>query len=377
MSDIDKDFIHLARFTLEGKVNDSEALIRRTLYDIVKRRPDLSDLGKKILQRTNRATHERSLQSANTPIPVDMDSRLELVRREAGVFVDVEPIWPENIKNALEAVLAERNREEDLLKAGLSPTRSMLLVGPPGVGKTLSARWLAMKLERPLLVLDLAAVMSSYLGKTGNNIRAVLEFARRQPSVLLLDEFDAIAKRRDDAGEMGELKRLVTVLLQAIDDWPPNGLLLAATNHPELLDPAIWRRFDRVVEFPKPSFNEQQKYLLGIFGDQSSLSKEYTALLSAIFDGLTFAEIEKEVKALLRESIISQKPIEKCLESYLTLKMKHANVDRRLGLARALERQGYSQREIHDFTGCSRDTLRDHGIGIKPAKSSTSKRSNM
>jgi len=98
--------------------------------------------------------------------------------------------------------------------------------------------------------------MSSFLGKTGSNIRVVLDFARRQPCVLLLDEFDAITKRRDDSAEIGELKRLVTVLIQAIDEWPADGLLVAATNHPELLDPAIWRRFDRVVEFPLPTSSE-------------------------------------------------------------------------------------------------------------------------
>jgi hypothetical protein len=113
------------------------------------------------------------------------------------------------------------------------------------LGDTLAARVLARTLGRPLLILDLAAVMSSFLGRTGGNLRHVLDYAKSIECVLLLDELDAIAKRRDDAGEIGELKRLVTVLIQEIDDWPSSGLLVAATNHPELLDPAIWRRFFR------------------------------------------------------------------------------------------------------------------------------------
>ncbi|KOO11114.1 AAA family ATPase, partial [Vibrio xuii] len=139
-------------------------------------------------------------------------------------------------------VLLEREYNDALLSEGLQPTKSIIFQGPPGVGKTLSARWLANQLDLPLLTLDLATVMSSFLGKTGSNVRAVLEHAMSFPCVLLLDEFDAIAKRRDDDRELGELKRLVTVLLQTIDEWPATSLLIAATNHGELLDPAIWRR---------------------------------------------------------------------------------------------------------------------------------------
>ena len=130
---------------------------------------------------------------------------------------------------------------------GLSPTRSAIFVGPPGVGKTLTARWLASQLGVPLYVLDLTAVMSSLLGRSGTNLRAALDFAKRSPCVLLLDEIDAIAKRRSDDTDIGELKRLVTVILQEVDEWPATGLLLAATNHAELIDPALWRRFDLVI----------------------------------------------------------------------------------------------------------------------------------
>jgi hypothetical protein len=93
-------------------------------------------------------------------------------------------------------------------------------------------------------VLDLIVVMSSYLGKTGNNLRSALDHAKANEAILLLDEIDAIAKRRSDESDVGELKRLVTVMLQEVDDWPDTDLLLAATNHPELVDPALWRRFD-------------------------------------------------------------------------------------------------------------------------------------
>lgn len=363
MSDAEQAFLHLARLSLEGKTTDSLALVRQTVRSIMKSRPDLAHQAEELLQKTKGgASIARSAQAE--PIPVDIDSRLELVRREMPVNLEIDPVWPDDVKKSLEAVIAERQSETKLLRAGLTPTRSILLIGSPGVGKTLSARWLAMKLNRPLLVLDLAAVMSSYLGKTGNNIRSVLSFAQKTPSVLLLDEFDAIAKRRDDIGEIGELKRLVTVLLQAVDDWPADGLLLAATNHPELLDPAIWRRFDRIVEFPKPSEGEQEKYISNIV-QFKDIDTRYLPILSKLFEGLSFSDIEKRLNSILREMVIANRSIAECLDAYISSAFNGLDKERKLAFARLLAQTGYSQREIHDMTGYSRDTLREHGIGTK------------
>ena len=353
--DIEAQFVHLARLALAGRSNDVELLSRRTLTRLSASRPDLANEIQRVLADSANASEIARSKGAAVPLPVDLDSRLELLKREAAPHVDPQPIWAAEIESELLSVVAERERADELSFAGLMPSRSVLLVGPPGLGKTLAARWLAEKLSRPLLTLDLSSVMSSFLGKTGSNIRVVLDFARRQPSVLLLDEFDAIAKRRDDAAEIGELKRLVTVLIQAIDDWPADGLLVAATNHPELLDPAIWRRFDRIIEFPFPTENELIQLLQGLVGEQ--VSSALLATAAASFKGKSYAEVTREVLRAKRQAVLGSEDLPTLLTELSV--SKHRNSLRvRLELARELRAKGHSERRIAQQTGISRQTLR-------------------
>ncbi len=372
MSDLDKDFLHLARLSFEGKKADTIALTQKVVREITKRRPDLSSQVEGVLNIA-RSLKDVSAMRHATPVPVDLDSRLELVRHDTDE-ITIEPFWVENIKSDLDSIIEERKRENDLIKAGLFPTKTILLVGPPGVGKTLSAKWIATKLNRPLLVLDLAAVMSSYLGKTGNNIRAVLEYAKKRQSVLLLDEFDAIAKKRDDSNEVGELKRLVTVLLQAVDSWPSDGILLAATNHPELLDSAIWRRFDKIINFPKPNASQQESYISNLIDLPTSEKQNYLSLLSSIYQDLSYAEVEKNLNSIQREVVIENITLQEGLDRHIARRIKDLDSAGRLSFARLLNEKGFSQRKIRELTGCSRDTLRTRKIGIKSKSKISSKK---
>lgn len=233
--------------------------------------------------------------------PVDADSRMALVETVYPVTIEKAPIFATSIQAVLSQVLKEWSHLDTLLTEGLTPARMLLFCGQPGVGKTLAAHWLAQQLDLPLLTLNLATVMSSYLGKTGNNVRAVFDYAVQRPCVLLLDEFDAIAKRRNDDSDVGELKRLVNVLLQALDEWPANSLLIAATNHGDLLDPAVWRRFDHVLNFEKPSVELIRQFL-----DELPMENKVRANLASLLIGESFSSIQQLIRSSRKMALLDQ-----------------------------------------------------------------------
>lgn len=165
------------------------------------------------------------------------------------------------LRTTLEGVIDEVQRWAALESAGIVRRQRLLLQGPPGCGKTTAAEALAAELGRPFLLVRLDAVVSSYLGETASNLRRVLEYSEQAPFVVLFDEFDALGRSRDDASEHGEMKRVVTAFLQMTDRYRGPSLLLAATNHPGLLDQALWRRFDEVLTFRLPSVHELRRLL--------------------------------------------------------------------------------------------------------------------
>lgn len=244
------------------------------------------------------------VQSAR--LPVDAESRLSLADESFISRGEVSMIMPPGMKDKVREFLNYIRHSAKLITSGVGISPSMLMYGPPGVGKTELARYIASELELPLLTARADSLISSYLGSTAKNLRLLFDHANSRPCILFLDEFDAIAKLRDDQHELGELKRVVISLLQNIDTLNQDTILLAATNHQHLLDPAIWRRFTYKLEFTLPSAAER-KQMLPIFLQKYMTPKIDLELLSSLSSELSGATIKQLCESAIRNAILARR----------------------------------------------------------------------
>lgn len=266
---------------------------------------------KKILESHNEMTLSAMGSTRELAVPVDSESRTTLA----------DVIYPDSNKTSV--ILSRSNAEkidsfilsyqnaDKLNSLGIGVSNTLLLYGPPGCGKTKCAYLIAKKLNLPLVTARLDSLISSYLGTTAKNIRTLFDFSQKMPCVLFLDEFDAIAKARDDSNELGELKRVVNSLLQNVDAMSSDSLLLAATNHEQLLDSAVWRRFDYKLEIELPDINAIIE-MIDLFTNGSiEFSVKEKRELATAFNGLSGANIEEIIKKAFRNAIIHEKAFDK------------------------------------------------------------------
>ncbi len=237
------------------------------------------------------------------PLPKDRRNGEQLITyREPTVSQD-QIVLTKNCSKKVARILEEHRNKHLLAQHGYQPKRKLLFWGPPGCGKTFTANFIAHELGMPLGTIRLNAVISSFLGDTAAHIQRVFDVANSRPMVLLLDEIDAIAKNRDDRNDVGELKRVVNSLLQAMDAFTSSGsIIIAASNHQYLLDPAIWRRFDDIVHFPPPTEAERQQYLgLLLNGVSFTGALHQTA---RTLSSLSFADIQKVVVDAIKNMLL-------------------------------------------------------------------------
>ena len=229
----------------------------------------------------------------NTTIPVDKETAtpiLEVVLQED--METGEPLFNDSIQMAVDAVVNEWRNYDKLVELQASPSRSCLIYGDPGTGKTMLAKWIAKSVGLPVVMAKLDGIISSFLGTSSRNIASLFRFANKYKCILLLDEFDALAKLRDDPQEIGEVKRIVNTLLQNLDARSEKGFTIGITNHEKLLDPAVWRRFDVQIEIPHPNAAVREE-MLSKFISPLVYSRQELKFMNWCMEDATGADLRK------------------------------------------------------------------------------------
>lgn len=243
-------------------------------------------------------------------LPVDAESRFPLIEQVNLKALSEPPVvltqehW-DTVNEFLS--IAKSYAQADV--QGISTSLSFLLYGPPGTGKSRLARHVARELSLDLYVARLDGLISSFLGSTSKNIRALFDFAAKTPCILFLDEFDAIAKLRGDSQELGELKRVVNSFIQNLDTLGNQSIIIAATNHHELLDSAIWRRFSYrlALDFPSPEL--RRKMWIAFIGPLQFTAREIELLVD-LSEGFSGSDIHEVCVRLQRRQITTQQSAE-------------------------------------------------------------------
>lgn len=236
-------------------------------------------------------------------LPVDVESRLALADEEIVSLKDVPVIIDQGTQATIDEFVKFVQKADELEAHGVGVSPSLITYGPPGSGKTHLARHIAARLELPLVTARADTLISSFLGSTSKNLRQLFDHIAHRHCILFLDELDAFAKLRDDKQELGELKRVVVSLLQNIDALDRSTVLLAATNHEHLLDPAIWRRFTYRIPLALPAEAERRRLFdlyLGKFAD--GVDRD---VLAGISEGMSGADIRALCETVIRDAVLS------------------------------------------------------------------------
>lgn len=212
-------------------------------------------------------------------------------------------ILPDELQRKLKRVLREQRQQSKLLIHGLPPRSKLLLLGPPGSGKTFTARALSGELKLPLFTILLDGLITKFMGETAAKLRLVFDAIRETRGVYLFDEFDAIGGQRSLINDVGEIRRVLNSFLHFLEEAEPTSLIVAATNHPDLLDPALFRRFDDVVEYSLPTPELAERAFKARLQALKTNGLAWPTVVSEA-EGLSYAEIVKACEDAAKEAIL-------------------------------------------------------------------------
>lgn len=247
--------------------------------------------------------------SANTRLPraKGIDMATYYAPKECARKVKRIVLPPRN-RQIVEEFITILGMKEKFERFDVPIPNKVVMFGPPGTGKTLTAFYIASRLELPLILVRLDAIIHSHLGETASNVRKIFEYAKASPCVLFLDEFDAIARTRENNDEVKEMARVVNTLLQCLDEFEGDSIFTAATNLETELDNAIWRRFDTKMTYSLPVEEERNEYISLLIGD---FAHEETVrhIASNRLTGCSYADMEQIILKAKRKAIIEDQPL--------------------------------------------------------------------
>jgi len=247
----------LTHLVIQEERQKGHTLLADQLENITSRKQSELRNAENSLSESKPSTTKETLSHSLSELPTSKRYNLSLLTVIPRDKLHHYMVLPESVEKRFQRIEREYAARDRLAHYGFSYRQKILLYGPPGCGKTLGAERLAWNLGLPLLKVRFDALVSSFLGETASNLRAVFDAVAETPYLLFLDECDAIAKSRDDNQEVGEIKRVVNTFLQVLDEYQSSsGLIVAATNLTKSIDTAVWRRFDDLIEVPKPGERE-------------------------------------------------------------------------------------------------------------------------
>jgi SpoVK/Ycf46/Vps4 family AAA+-type ATPase len=291
---------------VKAGVSGDTGTFRRTVDAIVaEERAKQHNIVADQLERVARTTNGNALANAVRHAP-------ESGQRARDFISEIVPrrklddlVLPETTRLATRQLIEEQQRASLLRSHSLEPRHRILLVGPPGNGKTTLAEAIAEGLAMPFFIVRYEGMIGSFLGETASRLKRVFEYARTTPCVLFFDEFDAVGKERGDKHETGEIKRVVTSLLMQIDDLPSYVVVIAATNHAELLDRAVWRRFQLRLPLPAPSQKQLTEFIeLLTKRTEVKLGVSPTQIIKSL-GRVSYAEAEEFLLNVMRRGILT------------------------------------------------------------------------